>query len=115
MIDKLRNIKGHIADAVKTHTDIQIDMADGKNQLHGTVIAVFQQQSHSYTPNPLTIDRNKSIGDDDGSLYEIVYCFDPHLNDNNITYKPFTHCLASMDAEVYEIKNISWFLLKYLV
>ena len=40
------------------NTDLKIDTSDGKGQLHGTAIAVFQQSNPNYNQPTLAVERN---------------------------------------------------------
>ena len=41
------------------NTDMKIDTVDGKNQLHGTAIAVYQQQNFTYDMEKLALERRR--------------------------------------------------------
>ena len=56
---------------------MQIDTVNGKDHLHGTAIAVFQQQILPREQATLVIERKKKKCQTDTTVYEKRICYEP--------------------------------------
>ena len=69
------------------NTDLKIDTADGKRQLHSTAMAVYQENTGVNTEQPLSIPRTSSASTSDCSAYDVVHCPEPFRQTKK--YAPF--------------------------
>ena len=73
------------------NTDMKIDTVDGKNQLHGTAIAVYQQQK-------LVLERRRHPPGLKKTLYNISFC--PEPSRLNMQYTDYTAAVAATTMEL---------------
>ena len=92
--------------------DLKIDTPDGKDQLHGTAIAVFQEQDVNYMPLPIELDRSSKVshGVQPLSIYPQQYCPEPVRK--NKTYTSYKETLSSSETSMPKLLNNVYFLLK---
>ena len=93
------------------NTDLKIDTVDGKNHLHGTAIAVYQQQNFSYDQTKLHIER-RNHQKLKKPVYDVSFCpAPPRLN---LDYPDYAAAVSSTTAELYKDDDTVWFLMKCL-
>ena len=90
------------------NSDLKIDTPNGKNQLQGTVIAIYQQQDKEHIPNPLDFERSKSLDNKSyPQLYPQRYCPEP-VRENKV-YAPYQ---PTLDESFHKLKDTTYFFLK---
>ena len=95
------------------NSDLKVDTTDGKNQCHGTSIAIYQPHDTDFNPPLLKFDR-KHVEKFDGShtFYETIFCPEPVRESK--TYGNLTLPLANiaMDLEHYILCDVTYLVLK---
>ena len=95
------------------NSDLKVDTTDGKNQYHGTSIAIYQPHDTDFNPPLLKFDR-KHVEKFDGShtFYETIFCPEPVRESK--TYGNLTLPLANtaMDLEHYILCDVTYLVLK---
>ena len=95
------------------NSDLKVDTTDGKNQYHGTYIAIYQPHDTDFNPPLLKFDR-KHVEKLDGShtFYETIFCPEPVRESK--TYGNLTLPLANiaMDVEHYILCDVTYSVLK---
>ena len=59
------------------NSDLKIDTPDGKNQLHGTSIAIYQEKDLEHVQAPIKIDRSKVTYETTNPVHQQRYCSEP--------------------------------------
>ena len=92
--------------------DMKIDTPDGKDQLHGTAIAVFQEKDVNYMPLTIELDRSSKVsqGIQPLSIYPQQYCPEPVRKSK--TYTSYKEPLSSFETSMQKLLNNVYFLLK---
>ena len=93
--------------------DIKIDTPDGKGQLHGTAITVFQQRNTNGS-SELSIDRSKKHQKDKEPLYPIQYCTEPPRINTSSSPDFFQNLMKEEETGLYRLRDRAYFLLKSL-
>ena len=91
---------------------MKIDTPDGRNQLHGTVIAVYDKKETSEVPQHVSIDRQSKPNKLTGPIYSIQYCPKPIRKNNN--YPIYTSHFSSKVMIICRNDDIVWTLMKTL-
>ena len=95
------------------NTDIKIDTPTGKHQLHGTGIAVFQQNSQSKTKTVMRIKRSLKWYGSNVALYEDINVSEPAKKSVTATGSYFAE-ISEDTLKHYRTCGLVWFLLKTL-
>ena len=94
------------------NTDLKIDTPDGRNQLHGTAIAVYQKTETSEVLQDVSIDRQSKPKKLTRPIYSIQYCPKPIRKNNN--YPIYTNQLFSKVMRICCNDDTVWTLMKTL-
>ena len=134
--DKVRNVKSNLAISVIKRTkdnggvykpssilegnpaffaidnsDLQIDTPDGKDQLHATATAIYQQHDLDIPNIPFVkIERELKPGKNKELIYTIKFCPEPKRE--NKSYNPFKDMLNFEEIKKSKESGIVWFLMK---
>ena len=90
------------------NADLKIDTTDGKNQLHGTVIVAYQNESNHEQELNLVINRlsRRETKWPQGPVYKVTYC--PPPNCLNISYKSYLPSHSNTTLELYCDDDTAW-------
>ena len=96
------------------NADLKIDTPDGKNQLHGTVIMAYQNETNKKDESDLVIMRNskrqsKRCKD---LIYKVRYCHPP--NRTNTECKDYVSLCSNDQVKFYSADDTVWSVLKPL-
>ena len=94
------------------NSDMQIDTVNGKDQLHGTAIAVFQQQILPREQATLVIERKKKKCQTDTTVYEKRICYEPVRE--NLEQKNYLDFVTTDVLQKYKNFDTVWVLLTCL-
>ena len=95
------------------NTDMAIDTPDGKKQLHGTAMAVYQRSDAFHEQQPLKLNRTTKVqkSADTKPFYESVFCSEPLKSISN--YSVFeTTATYNNEIQLNSNKDLVWSLLK---
>ena len=92
------------------NADLSIDTPDGKSQLHGTAVAVYQLKDENYVPSSLDIRRASRPDSTKYLLYELNYC--PVPNRENVKYISFESAVRRNEVDTYKFRDSAYFMLK---
>ena len=92
------------------NTDLKIDTPDGKGQLHGTAIAIYQQNSVFKQKVTLPIERNSKPSKSNKSIYKTEYCSEPNRTNNK--YLKYETFLGQETYHMYRNYELIWVLMK---
>ena len=91
---------------------MKIDIPDGRNQLHGAAIAVYDKKETSEVPQHVSFDRQSKPNKLTGLIYSIQYCPKPVRKNNS--YPIYTNHLSSKVMIICRNDDIVWTLMKTL-
>ena len=96
------------------NADLKIDTPDGKNQLHGTVIMTYQNETNKKEESDLVIMRNSKreskLSED--PIYKVKYCHLP--NRTNTECKDYVSLCSTDQVKFYSADDTVWNVLKSL-
>ena len=96
------------------NADLKIDTPDGKNQLHGTVIMAYQNETSKKEESDLVIMRNSKreskLSKD--PIYKVKYCHLP--NRTNTECKDYVSLCSTDQVKFYSADDTVWSVLKSL-
>ena len=94
------------------NADLKIDTPDGKNQLHGTVIMTYQNETNKKEESDLVIMRNskRESKRSKDPIYKVKYCHPP--NRTNTECKDYVSLCSTDQVRFYSADDTVWSVLK---
>ena len=96
------------------NADLKVDIPDGKNQLHGTVIMAYQNETNKKEDSDLVIVRNskRESKRSKDPIYKVKYC--QPLNRTNTKCKNYVSLCSTDQVKFYSADDTVWSVLKSL-